>query len=285
MQLPPPNSLNSSLNGFGVSRRISSKLSREQNEDKVVTIDQDAGPVFRILIVDRDSMSSDLLASALVHDRRCDAAAIQASELMESLSVCNIDLVIIAAELTSATESGFDLACRVRRTCPNTHTLILLTRITHASVINAFRSGAHGVFSRQQSVAEFLDCVEHVRKGFIWAGRQETKLLLDAFKNIPAPSMVTATDSPALSTRELQVVQYAARGKTNKSIAGTLGLSEHTVKNYLFRAFEKLGVSSRVELLFYLTIRGHTLNSTQADGVDVDTSVVCNAGGDLSDGA
>jgi DNA-binding NarL/FixJ family response regulator len=61
----------------------------------------------------------------------------------------------------------------------------------------------------------------------------------------------------SLSLRELQVVKGAARGKTNKVIASDLGLSEHTVKNYLFRAFEKLGVSNRVELLFYLTLRGH----------------------------
>ena len=274
MQLPPPNSLNYPLSTFGGSRRVSSKLGREQNEENVVAIDQDTSAVFRILIADRDSMSSDLLASALVHDRRCEAAAIQAADLMQSLSVSNVDLVIIGAELNSATESGFDLAHRVRRTFPNTHTLILLNRVTHASVINAFRSGAHGVFSRQQSVAEFLDCVEHVRKGFIWAGGQETKLLLEAFKSIPAPNVVMAADSPALSTRELQVVQYAAKGRTNKSIAGALSLSEHTVKNYLFRAFEKLGVSSRVELLFYLTLRGHTFNSMQADGVDADASVV-----------
>jgi DNA-binding NarL/FixJ family response regulator len=65
-----------------------------------------------------------------------------------------------------------------------------------------------------------------------------------------------------LSYREKQVVQSAARGKTNKVIAGELGLSEHTVKNYLFHAFEKLGVSSRTELLFHLTLRGQTLGST-----------------------
>ena len=68
-----------------------------------------------------------------------------------------------------------------------------------------------------------------------------------------------------LTMRELQVVKCAARGKTNKVIACELGLSEHTVKNYLFRAFEKLEVSNRVELLFYLTQRGHIFTADQAD--------------------
>jgi two-component system nitrate/nitrite response regulator NarL len=60
------------------------------------------------------------------------------------------------------------------------------------------------------------------------------------------------------------VVQCAATGKTNKVIAAELGLSEHTVKNYLFRSFEKIGVSNRVELLFYLTLRGHSLGPARA---------------------
>ena len=49
------------------------------------------------------------------------------------------------------------------------------------------------------------------------------------------------------------MAQSAAAGKTNKQIAGELGLSEHTVKNYLFRVFEKLGISTRVELLLRLS--------------------------------
>ena len=73
-----------------------------------------------------------------------------------------------------------------------------------------------------------------------------------------------AGDSKSLTKRELQVVQCAARGKPNKVIASELFLSEHTVKNYLFRAFEKLGVSSRVELLFHLTMQGQSLAPSKA---------------------
>ena len=73
-----------------------------------------------------------------------------------------------------------------------------------------------------------------------------------------------------MTYREQQVVQAAARGKTNKVIASELGLSEHTVKNYLFRAFDKLGVSNRVELLFYLTMRGHTPGSGGPDAEAAD---------------
>jgi DNA-binding CsgD family transcriptional regulator len=64
--------------------------------------------------------------------------------------------------------------------------------------------------------------------------------------------MIGSQDISALTKRELEVVRQAGEGLNNRQIAEKLGLSEHTVKNYIFRIFEKIGVSSRVELLFYL---------------------------------
>ena len=244
------------------------RSSKVGTDERVVKITQHPQPALRVLIVYRDSMSSDLLASALCRDHRCQAAAIPPSDVLGTLATSEADLIVVGVDLNSKSGSGFDLANAVCRAHPKIHVVMLMNQTTHELVINAFRSGARGVFSRQQPMTEFLDCIEHVGKGFIWAGRQETNSLLEAFKSIPAPNVLSAGDSPSLTVRELQVVQCAAKGMTNKAIAVELRLSEHTVKNYLFRAFEKLGVSSRVELLFYLTIRGHTFSSTKSDGVD-----------------
>jgi DNA-binding NarL/FixJ family response regulator len=216
-----------------------------------------AVPGFRVLIADRDSMSGDLLATALTRDRNCRASAVPGSDLLRHLEADHADLVLIGAELGQKSGSGFDLAQAINEAHPGVLIVLLLNQASHQSVINAFRSGARGVFSRQESVADLLDCIEHVRKGLIWAGRQETSLLLDAIKCIPSPDIAMVSESAPLTERELDVVRGAATGKTNKVIAAELALSEHTVKNYLFRAFEKLGVSNRVELLFYLTLRGH----------------------------
>jgi DNA-binding NarL/FixJ family response regulator len=239
-------------------------------EDRVVKITRAAEPAVRVFIVDRDSMSSDLLASTLVRERDCNAVAIQPADLLSALAANQVEVVVIGVDIDSKPGSGFDLANAVCRAHPSTYVVILLNQSSRESVINAFRSGARGVISRQLPVSEFLDCVEHVGRGFIWAGRQETTTLLEAFKSIPAPSVSSGSNSPTLTVREMQVVQCAAKGMTNKTIAGELNLSEHTVKNYLFRAFEKLGVSSRVELLFYLTIRGHSFSSVKAEFVPVD---------------
>jgi two-component system nitrate/nitrite response regulator NarL len=222
---------------------------------------------FRVLIVDRDEMSSDLLAARLARDGCIQASGIRSADLLDSMASGDVQLVVIGADLNQVSKTGFDLAHAVRRQYPTAPIVMILNQSTQDAVINAFRSGARGVFSRQQQVADFFDCVEHVRKGFIWAGPQETAFLLDALVSVPSPSTLWANDSSPLTMRELQVVKCAARGKTNKVIACELGLSEHTVKNYLFRAFEKLGVSNRVELLFYLTQKGHNLGTEKAQSV------------------
>lgn len=248
-------------------------LSKMRSTEQVLKITQLPQKVTRVFIVDRDSMSSDLLASALSNEHHFEGAAIQPSDLLRRLGNTDIDLVVIAVDLNSNPGDSFDLANAVCLAHPNIYVIMLLNQMTHELVINAFRSGARGIFSRQRAMTEFLDCIKHVSKGLIWAGKSETNALLQAFKSIPAPNLLFSSDAPELTERELQVVQCAAKGKTNRTIASELRLSEHTVKNYLFRAFEKLGVSNRVELLFYLTIRGHTFSPTKSSGVDVNQSI------------
>jgi len=218
--------------------------------------------VFRVTIADRDSMTGDLLATVLHQDDKYEATAVRPSDLMRSLTSKRADLVVIASDFNQRSQNGFELAYAIGRTYPETLLVILLNRVTREDIVRAFRSGARGVFCRDRPMKEFLECVESIRKGFIWVKGQEVRYLLDAFRSIPAPSVATANEDCALTARELQTVQFAAKGMTNKLIACELGLSEHTIKNYMSRAFEKLGVSSRIELLFYLTQRQHMFGAT-----------------------
>jgi DNA-binding NarL/FixJ family response regulator len=73
---------------------------------------------------------------------------------------------------------------------------------------------------------------------------------------VPSLRVLNARGRPLLTPREEQVVALVAEGLGNRQIARELNLSEHTIKKYLFRIFEKLGISTRVELVLYAMHNG-----------------------------
>jgi two-component system nitrate/nitrite response regulator NarL len=155
-------------------RWISPKLLKRD----VVRIGQQDCTSFRVFIVDRDSMTSDLLASALARDSGLESAVIQAGDLLNALSLSDVDLVVIGAEIDLKPGNGFDLALSVARAHPGVSIVMLLHNPNHNSVITAFRSGATGVFYPQLPMYDFHFCIERVGKGFIWAGHADTAHLL-----------------------------------------------------------------------------------------------------------
>jgi len=195
------------------------------HQEKISRISQHGVSTFKVIIVGRDPLTASLLADSLTNNLSCESVTARHSELLRMLGSSAADLVIISADLNSIAGAGFDLASAVSAAYPSTPIIILLDEPVSDLVIRAFISGARGVFNPQDSMTDFIDCVERVRKGAIWARKEVSDYLMDALKSIPAPGLLNGDPSSLLSTRELQVVQCAARGKTNKAIAGELGSS------------------------------------------------------------
>jgi DNA-binding CsgD family transcriptional regulator len=137
----------------------------------------------------------------------------------------------------------------LRAVIPETKVVVLLDSQKDEDVVNAFRAGAKGVFNRESSVEMFGKCIHRVHEGEVWADKRGVSLAIDALASTPVVRAVGKGGLNLLSKRELQVVQCLVQGLTNREIADQMGLSQHTVKNYLFHVFEKLGVSNRTELL------------------------------------
>jgi DNA-binding NarL/FixJ family response regulator len=128
--------------------------------------------------------------------------------------------------------------------------VMLLDSPKREIVLDAFRAGARGIFSKHESLETLCKCVRAVYEGQVWASSREIKFALEALSSAPTIRAINAGGLNLLSRRELQVVHYLAEGLTNREIGARLGLSRHTIKNYLLKIFDKLGVSNRVELLF-----------------------------------
>jgi DNA-binding CsgD family transcriptional regulator len=86
----------------------------------------------------------------------------------------------------------------------------------------------------------------------VWASSAQMRYLLEAFREAEPIQVLDSRGEEILSKREQDVVRCVAEGLSNREIASRLKLTEHTVKNYLFRIFDKLGVSSRVEVVLYV---------------------------------
>lgn len=207
----------------------------------------------RLSISDRNRMSSQLLAESLARNPQFEIVAIPGpEEVISSAWNRKPDLAVISADFDSGNKKGFQLARSLNARQPEIHIVMLLETGTRDSVIASFRCGARGVYCRTEPASDFRTCIERVSSGEIWAGKAETVFLLEAVRSSPSCDGIDSDRVTTLSNRELQVAEYAAQGQSNKQIAERLQLSEHTVKNYLFRVFEKLGVSNRFELLFLL---------------------------------
>src|ERR1035441_3792965 len=139
---------------------------------------------------------------------------------------------------------------------PEIKMVLLLDNPEPNLVVDAFRAGAKGIFCRSQSDFKALcGCVDRVNDGQIWANRSELSRVLEAFSRLAPMRVVNADGMRLLTKREEDVVRLLAEGMQNRDIANELKLSEHTVKNYLFHIFDKLGVSLRVELVLYAISR------------------------------
>ncbi len=158
-------------------------------------------------------------------------------------------VVVLSAKLGETQGRGYDWVREIRAHVPGTRVVVLLDASERASVVEAFRAGAHGVFCRTEPFRLLAKCIQCVHQGQIWVNSAELHYVLEALSK-PALANLPA-GGPKLSAREMDVVRCVAEGLTNREIAQRLKLTEHTVKNYLFRIFEKLGVSSRVEVVLY----------------------------------
>jgi DNA-binding NarL/FixJ family response regulator len=161
------------------------------------------------------------------------------------------DIALISENLQDGPFAGFGVLAELRSSFPSTNVIVLVRAAESDLVIDAFREGAKGVFCRTEPVQTLCKCINAVHQGQVWANSSQLRSVLDAFASASTVRVAHAHGRPLLTKRENDVVKLVVDGFSNRDVAERLGLTEHTVSNYLFRIYEKLGISSRVELVLY----------------------------------
>jgi DNA-binding NarL/FixJ family response regulator len=129
--------------------------------------------------------------------------------------------------------------------------VVLLADTSDASFVSAaLRSGIRGVISREASPEEIESAIQAVNAGLVVIEAGSLTALLRELR--PASEAL----SEPLSDRELEVLNLIAEGQSNKLIAHSLGISEHTVKTHVASIFTKLGAGSRTEAVSQAIRRG-----------------------------
>jgi len=235
--------LDGELGTAGVTQR-SKELSKSSGRASTV----------KVFIADGSQLSCQLIAAAVRRGRyrtRVVGYAIDAVGIRKGLVEHDADVAVIGARLENEDLAGFHVTREILASRSKLSVIVILDSNKPAMVVEAFRAGASGVFSRDQSSELLCKCIHAVHKGQVWASSKELHFVIEALGQAPLTRSISVRGTALLTKREEGVVHLVAEGMTNRDISQELKLSEHTVRNYLFRIFNKVGTSNRLELALY----------------------------------
>jgi len=229
-----------------------------------------ASPAIGVLVADSNQTQRHLLSNALRRrpEFRITACEMEADATLAAMASSPAQVIVMNVGLPREAWQDMAVLRRIHLSYPEVHKVVLLDTYDRDLVVNVFRSGAKGLFCFAEYPFRLLcKCIHSVHQGQLWANNTQLQYLVDAVTQVPSLRMVNARGLKLLTPREEQVVALVADGLSNREVAQELNLSEHTIKKYLFRIFDKLGISSRVELVLYAVSHGGARPAEWMSGV------------------
>jgi DNA-binding NarL/FixJ family response regulator len=227
-----------------------------------------------VLIADSNRMQAHLLISALRRrsEFRISTCPVDVGSILHAVASTPARVVVLSLNHSIEIATQMTAMRRIHLSHPAIAKVLLVESYDRELVVSAFRSGAHGIFCISDTHFRSLcRCIQRVADGQIWANTEQMTFLVDLISKVPSLRVLNSRGRQILTPREEQVVALVAEGLSNRGTALELSLSEHTVKKYLFRIFDKLGISSRVELVLYAVNHGAPLQAEWLAGVSHPT--------------
>jgi DNA-binding NarL/FixJ family response regulator len=212
-----------------------------------------------VLVANPNSITSDLYARALESDEGFKVVE-QVSEverLGPSLEQHQPQVLLLSIHFRALVAERFQLLANLLTSHPGVACVLLLDSNEPELVVDAFRARAKGIFVCAEGDLNLLrKCIQQVVAGQIWIDPVQMNNIISTVPSVHWKEAISKKPvNCVLTPREEEVVQLLSEGLRNREIAARLNLSDNTIKNYIFRIFEKLGFSNRVEVVLYATNR------------------------------
>lgn len=212
-----------------------------------------------VLVANPNPISGDLFARALESEEEFKVVE-QVSEIERlgpSLERHQPKVLLLSIHFKPLVAERFQLLASLLASHPDVACVLLLDSSEPEIVVEAFRARAKGVFVCTEGDFNLLrKCIRQVVAGQIWIDPVQMNYIISTVPSVHWKEAISKKPvSCVLTPREEEVVQLLSEGLRNREIAARLNLSDNTIKNYIFRIFEKLGFSNRVEVVLYATNR------------------------------
>lgn len=223
---------------------------REPNE-KIKILIADDHPIFRQGLKGILSAEQDLEVVGETADGN------QAIDFSRSL---NPDVLVIDAHLPG--KDGIEVARTVKMHTPSTGIIIMTAQDDEEQLFQAIKVGAAGYYLKDIEPATLIDAIRRVSNGeylineSVLTKPQVASRVLKQFRDLAMAGQDVEPLFVPLSPREIEVLEYIARGNSNKEIARALKISDQTVKNHITSILRKLAVNDRTQAVVYALRHG-----------------------------
>jgi DNA-binding NarL/FixJ family response regulator len=199
--------------------------------------------IITVSIVDDEAGLREHIAGylAAAGNIRCKSSYASAEEALAYLPQDKPDVILMDINLGDM--DGIECVRRLTALMPEAQVLMLTVFEDTEQIFRALAAGASGYLLKRMPPKKLLEAIEEVSAGGSPMSAPIARKVVHSFKAEPAHGSETADLSP----REKSVLDGLAGGLAYKQIADQLGVSIHTVRNYIRRIYEKLHVRSRTE--------------------------------------
>jgi DNA-binding NarL/FixJ family response regulator len=210
------------------------------------------GPI-RLVLADDHPIFRDGLRRLLEAepDMKVIGEAKDGAEAVKLVRQLKPDIMLL--DLAMPKHPGLDALRELSVGGANSVRVILLTAAADKNqIVEALQLGARGMVLKDSATQLLLKAIHTVMAGEYWVGRDAVSNLVQYLRNLVEASSETARRKKfGLTPRELEIISAVVAGFANKEIAEYFKISEDTVKHHLSNIFDKLGVSTRLELALF----------------------------------